>query len=157
MAGRGPAPKDPSVRARRNKPGGVDFRVIEIEPDDQPTLAALFGENNPVTREPWMSWTLEAWEELNGFPSTQSHLMAQWRQLAKALAYEEAAMLGMAPPAEGRMRMSKHFIDPDDLLRGRIQTVEAMKAENAAGPKPPASGKPKAKRPDPRRGLTSVS
>lgn len=158
MAGHGPPPKDPSTRARRNKAAnGADFRIYEISPDVQPTLASLFGELNPVTREPWREWTVTAWDELNGFPSTRNHLQAQWRRLAIALAYEEAALLGLVAPAEARLRMAAHFIDPADLLRGRIQTVEAAKAEKSV-PKPsPAKGKTSGKRPDPRHGLTAVS
>lgn len=139
MAGRGPAPKDPSVRARRNKPAGGDFRVVEIEPGEQPGLADLMGEVNPLTGEPWRDFTVDAWAELDGFPSTTKHLPAQWRRLAMALAYEEAGMLGKAPAGEGRLRMAAHFIDPADLMRGRILTVEADQAEKKQGKTPQPS------------------
>jgi hypothetical protein len=156
MAGRGPAPKDPSTRARRNK-DGAPYRVVEIKPGKQPTLISVFGRQNPMTGEPWRKWTLEFWKQLDGFPSTVNHLPAQWSSLARAIAYEEAAILGMAPAAEGRLRMSKHGVDPDDLMRLRILTVEADVAEQKRPAAKKATAKKASPKPDPRAALSIVS
>lgn len=141
MAGRGPAPKDPSVRQRRNRPTSGDFRVVEIRPGKQPELVDVLGETNPRTGEPWRKWTLDFWAQLADFPSTKNHLPAQWSSLARAVAFEEASLLGVESPSEGRLRVAKHGVDPDDLMRLRILTVEAEVAEEKVGAKKPAAKK----------------
>jgi hypothetical protein len=154
----GPPPKNPATRARRNKSQGRDFRVVTVQPCAQPALTKVFGGTNPATRKPWRAFTKRLWESLAEHPATQNHTLAQWLTLANAVALEEAGVLGIGSPSEGRLRMSKHFIDPDDMMRGRILTVQVEQAE-AEGAKPkPVKAKPGAKkRVDPRANLSVVS
>lgn len=128
MAGRGPAPKDPSKRARRNAAPAA-LRVVEIMPGEQPSLSDLFGEMNPLTELPWHAATLALWGQLAEHPATGNLVAAQWSSLARAVMYDDAATRGVVAPAEARLRLAKFFIDPDDMLRGRIATVQADEAE----------------------------
>lgn len=158
MAGMGPPPKNPATRQRRNKSQGRDFRVVEIRPAAQPTLGAVFGGTNPATRKPWRAFTRKLWESLADHPATQTHTLSQWHMLAHAVALEEASVLGIGSPSEGRLRISKHFIEPDDLMRGRILTVQVEQAEQeAAKPKTTAKKTAAKKRVDPRANLSVVS
>lgn len=129
MAGRGPAPKDPNRRARRNK-DPVPLRVVQADPDPQPELTALLGESNPLTGEPWREPTLLLWRQLGEFPTTSRLQAAQWSSLARAVMIDDAVVAGDAKLAsEARLRLAKYGIDPDDLARLRVQIVAADEAE----------------------------
>lgn len=133
--------------------------MVTVKPTVQPKLSDVLGDENPLTGEPWRFWTVAFWEQLAHFPSTKNHLPAQWSSLARAMAFEEAALLGHAPAAEGRLRVAKHGVDPDDLMRLRILMVEADVAEAKAPAKKTAAAKKAAakKKTDPRGFLTAVS
>ena len=128
MAGRGPAPKRPQDRARTNK-DGAEWRVITMSPEAQPSLEDVLGDVNPVTREPWTESGRLLWSQLGGHPTTRALLPAQWSSLARAVAFDEAALAGRVPPSEPRLRFAKFGIDPDDMLRMRVQVVAADEAE----------------------------
>lgn len=129
MAGRGPAPKDPTKRARRNK-DPISLRVVQRDPDPQPRLEALLGKTNPLTDAPWTMPTLLLWEQLAEFPTTSGLQAAQWSSLARAMMIDDAMMSGMTKLAgEARLRLAKYGIDPDDLARLRVQIVAADEAE----------------------------
>jgi hypothetical protein len=53
--------------------------------------------------------------------------------------------------------MSKHGVDPDDLMRLRILTVEADVAEQKRPAAKKATAKKASPKPDPRAGLSIVS
>ena len=133
MAGRGPAPKDPNKRARRNK-DPIGLRVVHAEPDPQPELTALLGEENPLTGEPWRMPTLLLWQQLGEFPTTNALQAAQWSSLARAVMIDDAMLSGKtALASEARLRLAKYGIDPDDLARLRVQIVAADEAEEKRG------------------------
>lgn len=133
MAGRGPAPKDPNKRARRNK-DPIALRVVTADPDPQPDLAALLGEVNPLTDEPWRMPTLLLWRQLGEFPTTSALQAAQWSSLARAVMIDDAMLSGkVSLAAEARLRLAKYGIDPDDLARLRVQIVAADEAEEKRG------------------------
>ena len=60
MAGRGPALKDPSRRARRN--AGPELRVIEAEPATQPELPTfLIEQDDELVEFVWPAMTQQWW------------------------------------------------------------------------------------------------
>lgn len=129
MAGRGPAPKDPSKRARRNK-DPIAMRVIEVSEVEQPSLEELFGEINPLTGEPWSSATLRLWREIGEFARVQLLQGAQWSLFGRAMLLDDAVNRGEAKfAAEARLQIAKFGIAPDDLARMRIQLAAADEAD----------------------------
>jgi hypothetical protein len=134
MAGKGPKPKDPSTRARRNS-DPIPLRVVHADPAKQPELADLLGETNPLTGSPWQRATLTFWHQLGEFPTTANLQAAQWSSLARAMAIDDAMVSGETKLAgEARLRLAKYGIDPDDLARLRIQIVQADEAEEKRTP-----------------------
>lgn len=127
MAGKGPAPKGNAVR--RNKES-QPLHVVEVEPGTQPPLADLVGDVNPVTGEPFTAATLRLWDELREFATLGLLMEAQWSLLARAMVLDDAVMRGDAKWAsEARLQMAKFGIAPDDVLRMRVQIVQADEAE----------------------------
>jgi hypothetical protein len=141
MAGRGPAPKDPNKRARTNS-DPVALRTVQITAALQPSMVDLLGETSPLTGVQWHPATLTLWSQLGDHPATGNLVAAQWSSLARAVMYDDAATRGELAPAEARLRLAKFFIDPDDMLRGRITTVQADEAEE----KRPAAPSSRARR-----------
>lgn len=128
MAGKGPAPKGNAVR--RNK-DSQPLRVVEVEPSGQPSLEEIVGELNPLTGAPFSDATVRLWEELDGFATLGLLLPAQWSLLARAMMLDDAVMAGDSKLAgESRLQMSKFGIAPDDVLRMRVQVVQAEEAES---------------------------
>lgn len=127
MAGSGPPPKVNAMR--HNK----DLRVVEVEPGSQPDLEDLVGDVNPVTGEPFSSASLRLWDELSEFATLGLLMDAQWSLLARAMILDDAVMRGEAKwAAEARLQMAKFGIAPDDVLRMRVQIVQADEAEAKA-------------------------
>ncbi|OLT55875.1 hypothetical protein BJF89_13910 [Corynebacterium sp. CNJ-954] len=88
------------------------------------------GDVNPVTGEPFTPMTLRFWEELSEFATLGLLLDAQWSLLARAMVLDDAVMRGEAKwAAEARLQMAKFGIAPDDVLRMRVQIVQADEAE----------------------------
>lgn len=138
MAGRGPAPKDSSKRARRNK--DPMMRVVEVEAVPQPPLTDILGNANPVTGEPWQPATLRLWSELAEFPSTELLQSAQWSLLARAMILDDATVSGRTASAtEARLQLQKFGIAPDDVARLRIAFAQADEADQKRPPKTPGS------------------
>lgn len=134
MAGRGPAPKDQSRRARKNA-DPIPLRVVHADPAVQPELSDLLGEVNPLTGTQWQKATLTFWRQLGEFPTTANLQAAQWSSLARAMAIDDAMVAGETKLAgEARLRLAKYGIDPDDLARLRIQIVQADEAEEKRSP-----------------------
>lgn len=141
MAGKGPAPKDPTKRARRNS-DPIPMRVVVAEPVEQPSLTELLGKVNPLTDTEWHQATLLFWGQLSEFPTTAELQPAQWSSLARALMIDDAMFSGKTGlAAESRLRLAKYGIDPDDLARLRVQIVAADEAEERRGPRPTRSAR----------------
>lgn len=128
MAGRGPAPKDASKRARRNADSAV--RIIQTKPSVQPSLVEAVGEINPVTAEPWSDPTLRLWTALGEFPTSETLQTAQWLLLARSMMLDDALIRGEAKyAAEARLQLAKFGIAPDDVARLRYSFATADQAE----------------------------
>lgn len=128
MAGRGPAPK--SNKIRRNK-DSQPLHVVEVDPDCQPSLESIIGEVNPVTELPFSDSTLRLWDELADFATLGLLVNAQWSLLARAMVLDDALMRGKTSvAAEARLQFAKFGIAPDDVLRMRVQVVQAEEAES---------------------------
>lgn len=110
----------------------------------QPDLTKIIGNTNPVTDQPWRKQTLELWNHLGEFPTITAGLQAaQWDMLARAMMIDDAALSNPKDfAAEARLRLAKYGVDPDDLMKLRIQIVAADEAEKRgrAPAKLPADG-----------------
>ncbi|MER0121732.1 hypothetical protein ABRP63_10005, partial [Corynebacterium sp. KPL2623] len=91
MAGRGPAPKNPKSRARRNQQN-IEQREIVVTFVPQPKLTDIYGPTNPATDEPWTNQTLRFWDTLSEFPplKTQGLQETQWLDLARTMILDDA-------------------------------------------------------------------
>lgn len=128
MGGRGPAPK--ANKVRRNK-DSQPLHVIEVEPTEQPALEDIVGEVNPATGEPFTDATLRFWGELADFATLGLLMEAQWSLLARAMILDDAVMRGhLGSASEARLQLQKFGIAPDDVLRMRVQVVQAEEAES---------------------------
>ena len=131
MGGRGFAPKPADQLVGHSaKARAADMKVIEVTPGSQPPLVDLVGEVNPITDLPVSDATLRLWDELAEFATMGLLLPAQWSLLARAMVLDDAVMRGEARwAAEARLQMQKFGIAPDDVLRMRVQVVQADEAE----------------------------
>ncbi|MGP5931633.1 phage terminase small subunit [Corynebacterium glyciniphilum] len=132
MPGKGFAPKpgDQLAGHGAKKARNSEMTVVEIRPNGQPPLVDIIGAVNPITDEPFSRATLRLWEELAQFATLGLLMDAQWSLLARAMVLDDAVMHGDAKWAsEARLQMQKFGIAPDDVLRMRVQVVQADEAE----------------------------
>ena len=123
MAGRGPAPKDPEQRRRRNA-DPVPTKVVR--PDDE-----LRGPELPDGVD-WPAQTLAWWQTWRSSPQAQSFTTTDWGFLLDtALLHAELWSGNASVASELRLRVAKFGATPEDRARLRIQ-VEEPKAEAAA-------------------------
>ena len=120
MAGRGPAPKDPSKRARRNKdPQGL--RVIWAEPKPQPKLPTGV-KWHPQTRRWWKMW--------GDSPLAGEFTANDWSELLDTAVLHSAFWSGQTTlAAELRLRVAKFGATPEDRARLRITFAQADEAD----------------------------
>lgn len=133
MAGRGPAPKDPSKRARRN--GDVALRIVEIEPAHKPDLpefdveVKLDGDAVLVPFE-WPASTRDWWSMLDRHPLKDEFTDLDWSYLLDtALLHARFWRGSTALAPELRLREAKYGFTPEDRARLRIQFAQAAEAE----------------------------
>ena len=120
MAGRGPAPKNPAERARRNKSTGPELRVIETDPADQPPLPD--GEWHPQTLEWWRMWARS--------PLSETFTETDWSDLMDAALIHSALWSGdKRMAAELRQRMGQFGSNLESRARLRIQFAQADEAD----------------------------
>ena len=120
MAGRGPAPKDPAKRARRNKDPQA-MRVIEAEPRPQPDLPAEV-DWHPMTRRWWAMW--------GESPLAQDFTANDWSELMDTAAIHSRFWSGdYRQAAELRLRVAKFGATPEDRARLRITFAQADEAD----------------------------
>lgn len=144
MAGRGPAPKDPRARVRRNAEPTA-LRVIHAEPITQPELPefdlAVAVDGEVVTETfSWPTRTREWWRMWRESPLTSDYTQTDWDFLLDtafihAQFWQGEVKLG----AELRLRVAKFGATPEDRARLRIQFAQADEAEGRA-PKGSAGG-----------------
>lgn len=135
MAGRGPAPKDPSTRARRNK-DAVATRVLEAVAAVRPELpeftvqVTVDGELQEQ-RFVWPAITREWWAGLDRHPLAHEFIAADWSYLLETARVHAAFWAGDTKAAgELRLRESKYGFTPEDRLRLRISLATATEVED---------------------------
>ena len=118
MAGRGPAPKDPAERRRRNA--------------EQPmTLVAADGERRgpelPGTHE-WPTATLGWWETWRVSPQASTFTDTDWSFLLDTAVLHAEFWLGdRSVAAELRLRSAKFGATPEDRARLRLAVTDPAK------------------------------
>lgn len=124
MAGHGPAPKDPSKRARRSG-GQAGLRVIAAAPTKQPELPELMpGE------EPWPAETRTWWRMWADSPLSAEFTATDWSELLDTAVLHGAYWSGAVKLAgELRLRVAKFGATPEDRARLKIVFAVAEKAE----------------------------
>lgn len=135
MAGRGPAPKDPQKRQRRNG-DPTALRVIHAEPTPQPELPELDlqveVDGELVAREfRWPARTHEWWRMWRESPLTDDYTQTDWDFLLDTAFLHAQFWQGDTKLAsELRLRVAKFGATPEDRARLRIQFAQADEAES---------------------------
>lgn len=134
MAGRGPAPKDPNRRARKNA-DPVALRVIHAEPIEQPALpdfdvqVEVDGELTSRSFE-WPARTREWWRMWGESPLSADYTQTDWDFLLDTARLHAAFWSGdMKQAPELRLRVAKFGATPEDRARLRIQFAAADEAD----------------------------
>lgn len=134
MPGKGPLPKDPSTRVRRNR-GGSQMRVIDVERTAQPELPRRFVKVEDESGDwkdeiGWPDETIAWWDMWAASPLADDFTDSDWAEL-KLAALAHAAVwegdLKMLP--ELRLRTAKFGTTPEDRARLKIQFEAADAAE----------------------------
>lgn len=128
MAGRGPAPKDPAKRARRNT-DPTPTTVLRFEEAEQPDLPDAI---------PWPDETRAWWSMWRDSPQAEHFGSTDWSFLLDtALLHADLWGNGdMSKLPELRQRVAKFGATPEDRARLRMQFADA----DAADSKRPATG-----------------
>lgn len=135
MAGRGPAPKDPQRRARRNK-GPEPLKLVEVEPSAQPELPdftvqiTVDGEILEQTFN-WPVRTREWWDMWASSPLAEDFTSTDWDFLLDTARIHAAYWMGdLKQAGELRIRVAKFGATPEDRARLRIQFASAEESED---------------------------
>lgn len=138
MAGRGPAPKDPSRRARANK-DPIPLRIIHAEPAPQPELpefdlqVEIDGEM-VARRFLWAARTREWWRMWGESPLSADFTTTDWSELLDTAIIHSRFWNGATNLAsELRLRVAKFGATPEDRARLRISFAAADEAEEKRG------------------------
>lgn len=123
MPGRGPAPKDPSRRARRNKQP-TPTRTIEVTSAPQPDLPDSVA---------WHPMTVSWWQTWGSSPLAETFTADDWSFLLDtALLHNQVWSGDTKAAAELRLRVAKFGQTPEDRLRLRVQFADAPADESGA-------------------------
>ena len=143
MAGFGPAPKDPSKRARQNA-DPIPTRVIPLVRAEAPPLPEDLFAWHPHTRDWWEMWGRS--------PLAKDFTEADWDFLLDTGRIHSQFWYGdMKVAGELRLRVAKFGATPEDRARLRIVFADADEKEGKGGgqPKPSAGyGQIRAIRPE---------
>lgn len=124
MAGRGPAPKDPRRRVRRNKQETDNSTVIQFEKGEQPDLSPDWD---------WPDETLEWWKMWADSPLSEHFMATDWSFLHDTAMLHARYWQGdIGVAAELRVRVAKFGATPEDRARLRIQFADADDADGAS-------------------------
>ena len=130
MAGMGPAPKDPSRRARRNKdpqPQTI-LRFEHAEPPELPTFA--IEKDGNLLEWTWPTRTVEWWESWKASPQAEHFSSTDWQFLLDtALIHARFWMGEMSAASELRLRVAKLGATTEDRARLRMQFAQADEAD----------------------------
>lgn len=132
MAGRGPRPKDPSRRVRKDT-SGIAGVVLRFERGKAPELPPEI---------PWPEQTRRWWQVWADSPHSEHFTQVTWETLlTTALIHADvwAGNLDRAP--ELRLREAKYGATPEDMARLRMTMAEADEADSKR--KPAGSAKEK--------------
>lgn len=136
MAGRGPAPKDPSRRARVNK-DPIPARVV-----DAPSLVPmdLPGDLLPEGEE-WHPATLRWWSRWCESPLAENLPAVDWSELeaCAVLHHEFMRKRSFTLGSELRLRMAKFGSTPEDRARLRISIADADEKDSKRTGERPSS------------------
>ena len=126
MAGRGPAPKDPSKRARTNK-DPLGMRVITADPVEQPDLPEVVVNGEPFV---WPARTVAWWKMWGDSPLADDFTSTDWSELLDTAFIHAQFWSGdMKVAGELRLRVAKFGATPEDRARLRIQFAAADEAD----------------------------
>lgn len=124
MAGKGPLPKHPSQRARRNK--GPEMHVIESAPVPQPKLPTKMPNG-----EPWPKATRDWWKMWGSDPLAAEFRATDWSELMDTAVLHGLYWTGHSKYAgELRLRAARFGATAEDRARLRIQYAAADEAED---------------------------
>lgn len=119
MAGRGPAPKDASRRARTNA-DPVPQTILRADRCPAPALPA--GYRSAAVRRWWSTWVTS--------PQAEHFTSTDWQFLLDTLPVVAAFYRGdLKQAAELRLRVAKFGATPEDRARLRMQFAQADEAE----------------------------
>lgn len=132
MAGRGPAPKDPLKRARRNVDSS-GLRIITADPVSQPKLPVVFfvdEESGRKKRFAWPERTKQWWSMWSDSPLSGEFTSTDWSELMDTALLHARFWSGQLNLAsELRLRVAKFGATPEDRARLKIQFAAADEAE----------------------------
>ena len=138
MAGRGPAPKDPNKRTRRNA-DPVALKIITAEPIPQPDLPTFdvqveVGGELTSQEFAWPGRTREWWQMWADSPLSADFTSTDWSELLDTALLHARFWSGDTKVAsELRLRVAKFGATPEDRARLRIQFAQADEAEERRG------------------------
>lgn len=125
MPGRGPAPKDPAERRRRNKP---PLPPVVVTGDGEVRGPELPGSYD------WPAQTRSWWETWRSSPQASTFTATDWGFLLDtALLHAELWAGNGAVAAELRLRVAKFGATPEDRMRLRITIEEPEKVSKPRG------------------------
>lgn len=134
----GPAPKDPSKRARRNAEP-VPMRILPKLLAEQPELPEFDVQveiDGDLTsqRFVWPERTREWWQMWADSPLSTEFTATDWSELMDtALIHARVWSGDLKWMPELRLRTAKYGATPEDRLRLRIQFAQAEEAEDRTG------------------------
>lgn len=137
MAGRGPAPKPASQRARTNSdPMGV--RVVKAEPVPAPDLPETMPGGDP-----WPVETVTWWEHWRNDPLAAEFRTSDWDELLTAALLHGRVWSGEVKyAAELRLRVAKFGATQEDRARLRITYAHADEADDKVARRRAATDQP---------------
>ena len=130
--GRGPVPKDPSTRARRNA-DPTPLRVLKAEPVPQPDLPTFEVEvDGELVKFAWPARTREWWAMWGASPLSAEFTSTDWSELLDTAMLHARYWRGnVKVAAELRLRVAKFGATPEDRARLRIVFAQAEDAEQS--------------------------
>lgn len=140
MAGRGPAPKDPSKRARRNS-DPIPLRVLVAETVPQPDLPCGVPsvDDGEMLMADWPEQTRTWWQMWADSPLSNDFTSTDWSFLLDTAMLHAAFWRGEIRVAgELRQRVAKFGATPEDRARLRITFAAADEAEEKRPSRPAA-------------------
>ena len=136
MAGRGPAPKDPSKRVRRNadSSGSTILRFEESEQPELPEFDVQIEKDGELHGQKfvWPEATRRWWAMWRDSPQAEHFGSTDWSFLLDT-AFLHAAVWGrgnMSALSELRLRVQKFGATPEDRARLRMQFADADAADS---------------------------